>query len=247
MAKVSNSSATSKYVMAKQQREPVVNAAASGPAGMVCSVNTFWPSRGPGLFVYRRGEPKDPRHRLNDEYVSSAVSAGIVTLSVVMGRTVWYLGGTSPDPAAGALANEKTLEFVTGYLVEKALAVDNIFVFLMLFTYFAVPTEFQKLALMIGIVGALLLRAAMIRFSAGSIELFASRPRMTASDCSRRSMACAILGLRAMYFLLASMHEKFHLLAYGLAIVLSLKIPQYSAEMEPLRGSSVRGVLVQLA
>jgi predicted tellurium resistance membrane protein TerC len=41
------------------------------------------------------------------------------------------------------MADAKALEFITGYLVEKALAVDNIFVFLMLFTYFAVPAEFQ--------------------------------------------------------------------------------------------------------
>ena len=46
--------------------------------------------------------------------------------------------------------------------VEKSLAVDNIFVFLMLFTYFAVPAEFQKRVLMIGILGALVLRAVMI-------------------------------------------------------------------------------------
>ena len=51
----------------------------------------------------------------------------------------WYLGGASVDEAALRMADAKALEFVTGYLVEKALAVDNIFVFLMLFTYFAVP------------------------------------------------------------------------------------------------------------
>src|SRR5690606_32780274 len=89
-----------------------------------------------------------------------------------LGWLWWYLGGTSPDPAAQTLANEKALEFLTGYLVEKALAVDNIFVFLMLFTYFAVPAEFQKRVLMIGIVGALLLRAAMILIGAWLIAQF---------------------------------------------------------------------------
>ena len=74
----------------------------------------------------------------------------------------WYLGGLDEDPAAQTLANAKALEFVTGYLVEKALAVDNIFVFLMLFTYFSVPPDFQKRVLMIGILGALVLRAIMI-------------------------------------------------------------------------------------
>ncbi|MEN9887892.1 MAG: hypothetical protein RL758_2470, partial [Pseudomonadota bacterium] len=70
----------------------------------------------------------------------------------------WYLGGTGTDPTAKELANAKALEFITGYVVEKALAVDNIFVFLMLFTYFAVPSEFQKKVLMLGILGALVLR-----------------------------------------------------------------------------------------
>ena len=60
------------------------------------------------------------------------------------------------------LANTKSLEFLTGYLIEKSLAVDNIFVFLMIFTYFAVPSSFQKRVLMIGIVGAIVLRTVMI-------------------------------------------------------------------------------------
>lgn len=61
-----------------------------------------------------------------------------------------------------ATANTKAMEFLTGYLIEKSLAVDNIFVFLMIFTYFAVPPEFQKRVLMIGIIGAIVLRTVMI-------------------------------------------------------------------------------------
>ena len=60
------------------------------------------------------------------------------------------------------VANQKSLEFLTGYLIEKSLAVDNIFVFLMIFTYFAVPTVYQKRVLMIGIIGAIVLRSIMI-------------------------------------------------------------------------------------
>ena len=60
------------------------------------------------------------------------------------------------------IANEKALEFLTGYLIEKSLAVDNIFVFLLIFTYFAVPAAYQKRVLMIGIVGAIVLRTVMI-------------------------------------------------------------------------------------
>jgi len=84
----------------------------------------------------------------------------------------WYLGGSGTDAAARELANDKSLEFITGYLVEKALAVDNIFVFLMVFTYFAVPPEFQKRVLMIGILGALVLRAIMILVGAWLITQF---------------------------------------------------------------------------
>jgi len=91
---------------------------------------------------------------------------------VFVGWLWWYLGGTGTDAAARAVANTKSLEFITGYLVEKALAVDNIFVFLMVFTYFAVPPEFQKRVLMIGILGALVLRAVMILIGAWLIAQF---------------------------------------------------------------------------
>ena len=78
----------------------------------------------------------------------------------------WYLDSNSTRE----IANAKGLEFLTGYLIEKALAVDNIFVFLMVFTYFAVPPEFQKRVLMIGILGALVLRAGMILVGAWLIQ-----------------------------------------------------------------------------
>ncbi len=217
----------------------------------------------------------------------------------------WHLGGLGTDPVAKALADAKALEFVTGYVVEKALAVDNIFVFLMLFTYFAVPAEFQKRVLMLGILGALVLRSVMILVGAWLIVKFhwvmyvfgaflvitgikmwwaaGQEPDLEnnpALKWVRRHMKIsphfdgekfftivngvrmatplfvvilligfvdlvfavdsipaifaittdpfivltsnvfAILGLRAMYFLLAGMHGRFHLLSYGLAVVL---------------------------
>ena len=64
------------------------------------------------------------------------------------------------------------MQFITGYLVEKSLSVDNIFVFLMLFTYFAVPAEFQKRALIIGIIGAIVLRAILILVGAWLLAKF---------------------------------------------------------------------------
>ena len=80
----------------------------------------------------------------------------------------WYLDANT----SREVANDKALEFLTGYLIEKALAVDNIFVFLMVFTYFAVPPEFQKRVLMVGILGALVLRAVMILVGAWLIQQF---------------------------------------------------------------------------
>ena len=91
---------------------------------------------------------------------------------VFVGLLWWYLGGMGGDETARGVANVKALEFITGYLVEKALAVDNIFVFLMVFTYFAVPQEYQKRVLMIGILGALVLRALMIFGGAWLIARF---------------------------------------------------------------------------
>ena len=189
--------------------------------------------------------------------------------------------------------------------MEKALAVDNIFVFLMVFTYFGVPATFQKRILMLGILGALVLRALMILVGAWLIAQFhwvlylfgaflvftgvkmwlatGQEPDLEANPALRwirrhmkiapsydgeklftvhegvrmatplfvvilligivdvvfavdsipaifaitvdpfivlTSNVFAILGLRALYFLLAGMHERFHLLSYGLAIVL---------------------------
>jgi tellurite resistance protein TerC len=74
------------------------------------------------------------------------------------GALWWYL-----DASAGReLANKATLEFVTGYLIEKSLAIDNVFVWLMLFSFFAVPAELQKRVLVYGVLGAIVMRTVMI-------------------------------------------------------------------------------------
>ena len=124
------------------------------------------------LFVDFFAMSKQGAHRvgMREAAIWSVIWVGVSF--VFMGWMWWYLGGTGPDPAARELANDKSLEFITGYLIEKALAVDNIFVFLMLFTYFAVPAEFQKRVLMIGILGALVLRAVMILVGAWLISQF---------------------------------------------------------------------------
>jgi tellurite resistance protein TerC len=213
----------------------------------------------------------------------------------------WYLKGEM----GGVEADRIGLEFLTGYLVEKALAVDNIFVFLMIFSYFSVPPQYQQRALVLGVIGAIFLRAIMIFIGAALIAQFHwilyffgaflvltgvkmlwaagkesslndnpllkwLRKHLRVSDAhhdeklwivenGRRfftplflvlimiavtdvifavdsipaifaittdpfivltSNVFAVLGLRALYFLLAGMADKFHLLAYGLAMVL---------------------------
>lgn len=67
---------------------------------------------------------------------------------------------------------QRGLEFLTGYLIEKALAVDNIFVFLVLFSTFAVPTAYQHRVLFWGILGALVMRAVFIFLGAALIQRF---------------------------------------------------------------------------
>ena len=206
------------------------------------------------------------------------------------------------DPQAAA--QQVGLEFLTGYVVEKSLSVDNIFVFVVIFGYFAVPAKYQHRILFYGILGALIFRAIFI--SIGSvlmqyhwvilvfgafliitglkmmftsekevrpdrnllIRLFRKLVPTTAGLQGQRffirargvlyatplfvallflemsdiifaidsvpaifaltseplivftSNIFAILGLRAMYFLLAGAVDKFHLLKYGLAVVL---------------------------
>jgi tellurite resistance protein TerC len=225
-----------------------------------------------------------------------------VLLSLAFNGLFWWAVAQDHGPA---VAHEKSMEFLTGYLIEKSLAVDNIFVFLMIFSYFAVPPEYQKRVLMIGIVGAIVLRTVMILLGSWLIAefqwvlyvfgafLLATGVKMgwvagkqadlegnPALRLLRRilpvsqgfdgerfftlengktiatplllvialvgltdvifavdsipaifaitmdpfivltSNIFAILGLRAMYFLLAAMAAKFHLLSYGLALIL---------------------------
>ena len=236
--------------------------------------------------------------------VKEAINWSIVwvALSFAFNGLFWW--AVYQDHGA-EIANTRSMEFLTGYLIEKSLAVDNIFVFLMIFTYFAVPPQFQKRVLMIGIIGAIVLRTVMILLGAWLIAQFhwvlylfgaflvltgikmwwaadkepdlESNPALkllrrimpvgkqfdgekffTVENGKRlatplflviclvgltdvifavdsipaifaitmdpfivlTSNIFAILGLRAMYFLLAAVAAKFHLLSYGLAVVL---------------------------
>ncbi|CAD7731002.1 Putative membrane-bound redox modulator Alx [Xanthomonas hydrangeae] len=229
-------------------------------------------------------------------------SIGWVLLALAFNAGLWWYLQSS---AGEAVANRIGLEFLTGYLVEKSLAVDNIFVFLMVMTYFGVPEEQRQRVLIIGVLGAIVLRAIMIFagsvlltkfhwllyvfgafllltgikmwFSAGKEPDLEANPVLrwmrghlrlspqydgnllsVIKDGKRwftplfvvliliavidvifavdsipaifaittdpfivlTSNVFAVLGLRAMFFLLAGMADRFHLLPYGLAVIL---------------------------
>jgi tellurite resistance protein TerC len=84
-----------------------------------------------------------------------------VTLSLIFNAWIYYEFG-----------QQKALEFLTGYLIEKALSVDNIFVFVVLFASFAVPKVYQHRVLFWGVIGALLMRAIFIGLGAALISRF---------------------------------------------------------------------------
>jgi tellurite resistance protein TerC len=84
-----------------------------------------------------------------------------VSLALLFNGGVWHFYGS-----------QKALEFFTGYLIEKSLSVDNVFVFALLFSYFAVPAKYQHKVLFCGILGALIMRAIMIALGAALITKF---------------------------------------------------------------------------
>ncbi|ALN89254.1 TerC family protein [Lysobacter gummosus] len=86
-------------------------------------------------------------------------SVGWIALALVFNAGLWWYVSQQVGAEVG---NRVGLEFLTGYLVEKSLAIDNIFVFLMLFSYFAVPEEQRQRVLVIGVLGAIVLRAILI-------------------------------------------------------------------------------------
>jgi tellurite resistance protein TerC len=84
-----------------------------------------------------------------------------IALAMVFNGWVWH-----------QLGPQKGLEFFTGYVIEKSLSVDNVFVFALLFSYFAVPQIYQHKVLFWGVLGALVMRAAMIVLGAALITKF---------------------------------------------------------------------------
>ncbi|HXG80908.1 MAG TPA: TerC family protein [Sphingomicrobium sp.] len=92
---------------------------------------------------------------------SILLSAFYIALGLAFGGWVWWYMG----PTAG-------MNYVTGFIIEKSLAMDNVFVIAMIFTYFAVPREYQHRVLFWGILGVIVLRAIMIALGATIVSQF---------------------------------------------------------------------------
>jgi len=240
-------------------------------------------------------------HRVSVKEALAWVIAWVCLALAFAGLLWWYLN----DTQGAVVAQRKTLEFLAGYLIEQSLSIDNMFVFVMIFGYFAVPPELQRRVLLYGVLGAIVMRATMILAGVWLVSQFAwilyvfgaflvftgikmlvfaeSEPDLEQNPLLRwlrghlritndfkgelffvrqngvlwatpmflvlllieasdvifavdsipaifavttdpiivfTSNIFAIMGLRAMYFLLADMADRFHLLKYGLAIVL---------------------------
>lgn len=106
------------------------------------------------LFVFKGGD----QHRVSLKEAAGWSVAWVTVALLFNAGLWWYLDST----VGRVIANEKALAFLTGYVVEKSLAVDNVFVWMMIFSYFAVPLELQRRVLLYGIVGAVVLRAVMV-------------------------------------------------------------------------------------
>ena len=108
-------------------------------------------------------------HRVSVREAGGWVAAWVTMAFTFAALLWWYL-----DAHAGReVANGKALEFITGYLIEQSLSVDNMFVFVMIFSYFAVPPELQRRVLLYGVLGAIIMRAGMILAGVWLVQEFA--------------------------------------------------------------------------
>jgi tellurite resistance protein TerC len=100
-------------------------------------------------------------HRAIGVGESLVLSAGYISLGLLFGGWVWWYFGA-----------EDGMEYLTGFAVEKALAMDNVFVIAMIFSFFAVPAKYQHRVLFWGILGVIVLRAIMIGLGATIVSQF---------------------------------------------------------------------------
>jgi len=123
----------------------------------------FWLAFNAGVFVALTIDLAQFKHRGRELSMRAATqrTAIWIVLSLLFNLLVWKLRG--PD---------KALEFLTGYVIEYSLSVDNIFVFVIIFAYFKVPPMAQHRALVWGIVGALIMRGIMILLGVTLVSRF---------------------------------------------------------------------------
>ncbi len=107
------------------------------------------------LFVFARGSREISFRR------ATILSAFWIAVALVFGAAVWMVAG----PQRGG-------EYFAGYIIEKSLSVDNVFVFALIFSYFAVPARYQYRVLFWGVVGALVLRGVFVVVGAGLLERY---------------------------------------------------------------------------
>ncbi len=102
-----------------------------------------------------------------------ALAWSIVWVAVSCAFGGWLYWEIGHNQAMGhQLASQKVMEYFTGYVLEKSLAVDNLFVFLMIFSYFKVPPQYQHRVLLYGVFGAIILRAIMVFVGAVLVSEF---------------------------------------------------------------------------
>ena len=105
--------------------------------------------------------------------MKEALAWSCVWVAVSCAFAGWLYFELAGNPLYGhAVAKQKVLEFFTGYVLEKSLAVDNIFVFLMIFSYFKVQPQYQHRVLLYGVFGAIVLRMIMIFIGAVLVSKF---------------------------------------------------------------------------
>lgn len=108
-------------------------------------------------------------HRVHVKEAAAWVAVWISLALAFAALFWWYLN----DTQGAEVARIKTLEFLAGYLIEQSLSVDNMFVFVMIFSYFAVPPELQRRVLLYGVLGAIVMRAGMIFGGVWLVQQFA--------------------------------------------------------------------------
>ncbi len=113
-------------------------------------------------FKHQHGQPIKVR-------TAAYWSVAWVSVATLFGGALWlYLEQTS----GAALANQKVMEYFAGYLLEKSLAIDNVFVWLMIFAAFAIPPALQRQLLLYGVLGAIILRTIFIFIGAWFVQEF---------------------------------------------------------------------------